>query len=498
MAIALKKTAAIAIAAGLTFAGSAGIAAQDAMAQDAAQAAHTSNVTGAGIDSNKTLSLTLHKKKLSNTEQPGAQANGQEMQGVPGSGLDGVEYKLDLIKSLNTDQDWQEAAKTYKDNKTADILKITPETANVATGTTANGGDVKFENLKRGLYRVVETKAPAGVVPGAPFLVYVPMTNQDGTDWIYDVHAYPKNTENTVKKEVKDEWANVGDEYTYTLTTGVPTGTLTKYIVRDVLNEKLEVPTEENVTVEGYTVKNDYEVSIVGQTVEVKFTPAGLKKLQAGVPVKTTIKTKTKEAVQHIPNEGTLIYNNGSSEHDTEQPTNKVHSYWGNLKVTKTNEEKKPLPGAEFALVGCKAEGGKLVELEGGNRNAMSSTDNKVTNVFKTDAKGTVTISGIHVEDFENNSEADPKTDFCLKETKAPAGYIANDALIPFELKRGKVDEETKAPVNTIEAAVEVKNQKSPNTLPATGGMGILIVALAGLAIIGGGVYAARRNSRTA
>ena len=109
-----------------------------------------------------------------------------------------------------------------------------------------------------------------------------------------------------------------------------------------------------------------------------------------------------------------------------------------------------------------------------------------------------MTISGIHVEDFENNSEADPKTDFCLKETKAPAGYIANDALIPFELKRGKVDEETKAPVNTIEAAVEVKNQKSPNTLPATGGMGILIVALAGLAIIGGGVYAARRNSRTA
>lgn len=37
--------------------------------------------------------------------------------------------------------------------------------------------------------------------------------------------------------------------------------------------------------------------------------------------------------------------------------------------------------------------------------------------------------------------------------------------------------------------------KKTTPTLPATGGMGILIVVLAGLAIIGGGVYAARRNS---
>lgn len=34
--------------------------------------------------------------------------------------------------------------------------------------------------------------------------------------------------------------------------------------------------------------------------------------------------------------------------------------------------------------------------------------------------------------------------------------------------------------------------------LPKTGGKGILLVALLGLGIIGGGVYAARRNSATA
>ena len=57
MAIAMKKTAAIAIAAGLTFAGSAGIAAQDALAQDAAPSTAAST-----IDVTKTGSITLYKK----------------------------------------------------------------------------------------------------------------------------------------------------------------------------------------------------------------------------------------------------------------------------------------------------------------------------------------------------------------------------------------------------------------------------------------------------
>lgn len=503
MAIAIKKTAAIAIAAGLTFAGSAGIAAQDALAQT-----NGSNVTGAGIDSNKTLSLTLHKKKLAATETPGGQATGEAMTGVPGAGLPNVSYRIDLIQPLNTDKDWQEASAKWKDNTTAGILGLDAKQEGVATGTTDSNGDVTFGELEKGLYRVVETNAPAGVVPGAPFLVYVPMTNQTGDDWIYDVHAYPKNTENTVTKEVTDEWANAGDEYTYTLTTGVPTGTLTKYIVRDVLDSKLEVPTENNknerVSVDGFDAGTDYVVNVSGQTIEVVFTETGRGKLQAGTPVKTTITTKTTEAVQHIPNQGVLIYNNGSSENDVEQPTNKVHTYWGNLAVTKTDEDTKPLADAEFELVRCSATAGTAGTdatwtqiAETGAQNAYSSTATGVQTKFVTGNDGKVTISGIHVEDFADNSSENVDTNFCLKETKAPAGYIADDRLIPFELKRGDVTEDG-APVETIQAAVAVKNVKSPNTLPATGGMGVLIIALAGLAIIGGGVYAARRNSQSA
>ena len=55
-------------------------------------------------------------------------------------------------------------------------------------------GQVKFENLPIGLYLVEETAAPAQIVDySANFLVSIPMTNQAGDDWIYDVTANPKN-----------------------------------------------------------------------------------------------------------------------------------------------------------------------------------------------------------------------------------------------------------------------------------------------------------------
>lgn len=52
----------------------------------------------------------------------------------------------------------------------------------------------KFENLDLGLYLVQETKAPSQIVnKTANFLVSVPMTNEAGIAWNYDVVAEPKN-----------------------------------------------------------------------------------------------------------------------------------------------------------------------------------------------------------------------------------------------------------------------------------------------------------------
>lgn len=63
--------------------------------------------------------------------------------------------------------------------------------------TTGADGTASFTNLDVGFYVVIETTTPDKVTaPAAPFIVSVPMTKADGSDWLYDVHVYPKNKTN--------------------------------------------------------------------------------------------------------------------------------------------------------------------------------------------------------------------------------------------------------------------------------------------------------------
>lgn len=71
----------------------------------------------------------------------------------------------------------------------------------VGSKTTDASGVVKFEKLSLGLYLVLETKTPDSVKTACvPFFVSVPMTkvstdtNGALTDWLYDVHVFPKNS----------------------------------------------------------------------------------------------------------------------------------------------------------------------------------------------------------------------------------------------------------------------------------------------------------------
>lgn len=116
---------------------------------------------------------------------------------------------------------------------------------------------------------------------------------------------------------------------------------------------------------------------------------------------------------------------------------------------------------------------------------------------WTTDADGAVTISGIHVTDYANNAD-DTTVDYCLLETDAPDGYVGNDALVHFELNRGDVDPETGAPTAQIQYTATIENFTDENRLPNTGGMGVGLLIALGALIIGGGAYAACRNSAKA
>lgn len=79
------------------------------------------------------------------------------------------------------------------------VVKLDDNGAASASGNkeeliTGADGTASFTNLDVGFYVVIETKTPDKVTtPAEPFIVSVPMTKADGSDWLYDVHVYPKN-----------------------------------------------------------------------------------------------------------------------------------------------------------------------------------------------------------------------------------------------------------------------------------------------------------------
>lgn len=75
----------------------------------------------------------------------------------------------------------------------------------VDTQTTKKDGVAVFNQLPVGLYLVIETRKPDSVTKAVePFLVSIPMTREatdtKGTEWLYNVTVYPKNS--TVKGNV--------------------------------------------------------------------------------------------------------------------------------------------------------------------------------------------------------------------------------------------------------------------------------------------------------
>lgn len=97
------------------------------------------------------------------------------------------------------------------------LAKLLTEYAgqNELLGTTEradDNGTVAFKDLSLGLYLLVQTGEVNGAYAVDPFLVSVPMTDADGSAWIYDVEASPKaETYELVDVTVKKVWNDGND-----------------------------------------------------------------------------------------------------------------------------------------------------------------------------------------------------------------------------------------------------------------------------------------------
>ena len=117
------------------------------------------------------------------------------------TGTTGVE--MQPVKALTTiDPDIKITSETkYEDIKdTVDAAlaeNANPKLTAFATATTGkNGtnGQAVFSEMPVGVYLIVETDAPSQIVnKTANFLVSIPMVNENGKSWDYDIKVYPKN-----------------------------------------------------------------------------------------------------------------------------------------------------------------------------------------------------------------------------------------------------------------------------------------------------------------
>ncbi len=364
-----------------------------------------------------------------------------------------------------------------------------------------------FNDLDLGYYLVVETDTPEGYVPGNPFLIAIPSTDNynsegAGENWVYEVTAEPKNSQVSVDKELADDGnstvqdgsVGVGDYVKYEITTTIP-----KYpdeyedvtfTIYDVMSVGLELYSDQThpvtVTVDGsevaaadntYELNDDELLAEKGADLTVDFTSAYIKAHGGETVVVTYYAEVTEDAVTGTdgnPNDVSVTYNNSPST-TTDAGPSEVKVYSFNIQVVKfTNEdETKPLSGAEFELW-----------------NADMSQ--RLENATATNDSGNLT--------FDRLDEGT----YYLRETKSPAGYTLLADPIKVEIIADKDSDGhatgeftlkiNEQEVSTTEgtyvshkesstgtAVVAVENHKG-FSLPSTGGSGIALFLIIGAA----------------
>lgn len=477
------------------------------------------------IDANRKGSITI-KKRLNPAELQDPTGRLPSLKTDPnGEALGKVEFTLYRVNDvdLTTNEKYAEAAKlTVAEAEQKGLTEVKKQKTAPGSGTTT------FAGLPVGLYLVKETDSSQAVtgrnkrvegtiIPSAPFLVYLPMTNPERNEWNYDPQVAPKNSTVTVEKTVQDKtdfvdrdkeinpghpfhswgeleklYTDAGEDISYTITTDIPAGALTEYKVVDHLDkEKL---TFKDMAVSlgdtALTKDADFTVKTEGDPT-VEFTEAGLQKLadarKAGnVKVKTVV-TATVKAFGggEVKNKGTLITNGGSTE------SNEVVTKYGALNIFKHGEGDKPLQGAKFKIRYCDADGEDIGQSDGNGLTINGKSE------WESDANGKITIDGLHVTDFANNANDPDGHRYCLTETQAPEGYELRPEPIPLtfastELTEGEAADGSRLAAQKL-VKVENVNSVAPK-LPATGGMGIGILMAIGAAVIGAGVWFARRT----
>lgn len=184
-----------------------------AAAEDAG--ATTTAPSTSTIDTGKKGSITIHKYLVEGDVTTGSSNYGEKLTDEPayeaakdvGFSIYQVMTAKELVAYYNGKDNTEPKASDYTPAADKKSVKTTDNKTYQRHGDekkTNEKGEVTFNELEVGLYLVVETTKPAAVTEAVePFLVSVPMTKvgesgkDDPTQWLYDIHVYPKNSTQT-------------------------------------------------------------------------------------------------------------------------------------------------------------------------------------------------------------------------------------------------------------------------------------------------------------
>lgn len=453
----------------------------------------------------------------------------------------GAEFTVTEVEKVNnqtfdlkTEAGWKSLAKQV------DALNKGTVTPTLKTdepkNETGQDGTAKFEDLPVGLYKVVESKVPQGYSSDVrPFYITIPQITKGARSqnpvYTYNVKVEPKN------KDVSSNITKTADT-----TKTVVTGDTISYEIEALVNKTKESNGNVDLTKEdlmGYTIfddapnntytdltngvkkvtvgtteleKNtDYTIDTTEFTpgtnnastrLKVKFTNAGLTKIAtavngdptAKVKVQLTFTIKADYNKDEIVNKFGFIpgYNKDKGEtppSPVTPPTPKPgdgndpnpKTVFRNFQIKKVSAKAgtELLSGAKFKLFANQDEAKKCAQ--------DPSVEDNCKNASKFGEKST------NDRGVTDQVKAIVAQKFYVVETEAPDGYARSNQVTEVNILENDV---TDPYIVTIEN-VPTSDSGKWFTLPKTGATGVIIFALAGLALVaaGTGLYLFGRKS---
>ena len=391
--------------------------------------------------------------------------------------------------------------------------------------STNENGTASFTELDlNALYVFAETDATNAALASdgskvnvtkvsVPFLVSLPFTGSDGTT-VTNLNVYPKNStgEDSIDKKIVEgetekvtTAANIGDTVNYKVAYSVPVteNGLESLIITDTMSKGLTFnESSDSVTVyngetkvdsKNYSIVNHGDSQTGEQIITITFTSEYCQSLATDSTQEFTITytaTLNEKAVlgqTGNTNKVQLKYTNKGEKEKTISPDKdkevKVFTY--GIDLTKQGEGGAKLSGVEFKLT----DGTNEINVLKSGDAYYPSNETKASSTVTTDNNGEIHIRGLKPGTYK------------LTETKTNAGYVLLKN--PVEIKitpSSKAEESAKGVVTAYVGTKEVTmtddngsaTAKVPLTvvnskgfdLPATGGRGIALFTIAGIAIV--------------